>query len=89
MTLKQFLKPDWKKIVLTIVLMIFPLIFMITSSYILHSCPVGITDCSPIFDWEKFLVTFTISIILSYILSCLLIWGIGEDRKLSISFETH
>jgi len=88
MTLKQFLKPDWKKILLTIVLMIFPLIFMITSSYIIHSCPVGMTDCSPIFNWEKFIATFVISLILSYFLSCLLVWGMGEDRKLSISFES-
>ncbi len=89
MSLKQLLKPDWKKIVLTIVLMIFPLIFMITSSYIVHSCPVGMIDCPPIFDWEKFIITFAVSTSLSYLLSCLLVWGMGEERKISIKFEIY
>jgi len=81
MNWKQFLKPDWRKIVLTILLMILPTIFIKGITSILHSCPVGTINCPPLFDWESFVVMFTISLIITYLLSCLIVWIYDKVKK--------
>jgi len=81
MTLKQFLKPDWRKIVLTIILMILPFIFINATSTIIHSCPVGTENCTPIFDWESFSIMFIISLIVIYLISCLIVCIYNKVKK--------
>lgn len=82
MNIKKFLKPNWRKIVITVILMIIPFIYLGVSSFIIHSCPVGMTDCSPyIFDLEFFSVMIFISIIITYLISCLIIWVYDKVKK--------
>ena len=81
MNWKEFLKPDWRKIVITILLMILPTIFIKGITDIFHSCPVGMINCPPLFDWESFMVMFTISLIITYLLSCLIVWIYDKLKK--------
>ncbi len=79
--IKEFLRPDWRKIVITILLMILPTIFMKGITTILHSCPTGMINCSPLFNWESFIVMFTISLIITYFLSCIIVWVYDKVKK--------
>jgi hypothetical protein len=78
---KKFLKPDWRKIVITILLMILPTIFIKAYTTVLHSCPVGMTDCPPLFDWELFLQMIVIALIITYSISCFLVWIYDKVKK--------
>jgi hypothetical protein len=80
MKLKEFLKPDWRKILLTILLMIVPTIFIKASTTVLHSCPVGV-DCPPLFIQELFLQEIIITVIGTYLFSCLIVWIYNKMKK--------
>ena len=77
MPIKQFLKPDWKKIVIAIVLI---LILILSSSYLQNisiifypltweNCAPGSQDCQQVFNWFALVGWFCI-----YIISCFIMW---------------
>jgi len=78
---KEFLKPDWRKIVITILLMIIPTIFIKAYTTVLHSCPIGMIDCPPLFDWKLFLQMIILVLIGIYLFSCLIIWIYDKVKK--------
>jgi len=78
---KDFLEPYWIKIVITVLLMILPTIFIKAYTTVLHSCPVGVIDCPPLFNWELFLQMIVIALILTYLLSCLIVWIYDKVKK--------
>ena len=77
MNVKQFLKPDWRKIVLTIVLMIIPSLFITSYSIYVASC----VGCGYFFNFESFGILFVISLIITYLLSCFIVWVYDKFRK--------
>ena len=91
MNLKQFLKPDWRKIVITIVSIFYVLLVIV--SFITGGMFVDCTEegfrlhpesCGykkPLIEINDLRVTFIISIVISYILSCLIVWIYDKFRK--------
>lgn len=92
MSVKQFLKPDWKKIVISVVLFILLTPFFIFNGergfpfpYLYYLAP---EDCKEIngnvrciympmqiFNWGYFILDVFICGIISYLLSCFIIWS--------------
>ena len=89
--LKEFLKPDWKKIILTILLLffVFLVLFSLTTSiYVLCTeegfrlHPESCGYIKPALGIELDLSTiFFISILVSYLLSCLLVKIYDKVKK--------
>jgi len=93
MNFKQFLRPDWRKIVIFIVLLLISLV-------IVYDMPVGElltsfrglplpvlffynSDWHPIPIWYVLLLFGLIDLIFWYLLSCLIIWIYGKIKKKS------
>jgi len=87
MNLKIFLKPDWRKIVLTIILFIFGLFASFMSDLLCYPCPKEFLIFRYLLMWPDYFIpvnydffAITISaklivdIIWTYILSCLIVW---------------
>jgi len=84
----EFIKPEFKKIILTIILIIFPiyiialqpslsiLIFLYYPVYIV-SCYFGYFDCGPV--WVPFYIAYSIlllvEILQGYLVSCLVVFA--------------
>jgi hypothetical protein len=91
MTLKQFLKPDWRKIVIFVIILALVVIIipLMNSGFGRYTVIVGF----PLIFYEEtfwpsemektnFLVlNFIIDIIVLYIFSCLIIWIYDKSRK--------
>ena len=107
MTIKQFMKPDWRKIVITVILLIFliPLFILIEQplgspsgfperrGFPFHynvicmggsieengmTQLIGLGYC---FNWSYLLLDIFICILISYLLSCLIVWLYDKFRK--------
>jgi hypothetical protein len=101
MNWKQFLKPDWRKIVIFIVLFILLTPFSIFNvnlsergfpfSYSYYLAPEDcrgingnvrcIIEPMQIFNWGYFILDVFIWAIISYLLSCLIVWIYDKFRK--------
>ena len=100
MTLKQFLKPDWRKIVVFLIIIFIILMFVGIPIYGETQCMIGayptecpvyisvvsINDfleckefgkCGQFFAYEYFIL----ELVISYLLSCLIIWFYERFRK--------
>lgn len=88
---KEFLKPDWRRVVITILLsyITFLIVLSLTTRWETYCTEEGFRlhpeSCGwhePALGIEFDLVTaLLISIMLSYLLSCLLAWGYDKVRK--------
>ncbi len=95
--LKQFLKPDWRKIVVFVVLSIissiYPMTFSVGELYFpyrglplpVYACIEGFSDVNlqtpPMRPCEIFYQFLIINLIISYLLSCLIVWIYDKLRK--------
>jgi len=82
MDLKKFLKPDWRKIVIFVILfIIFSFLSLILSMIYICSPSINI-GCPPLgIELGVFILLFIISFFISYLLSCLIIWIYDKVKK--------
>jgi len=88
---KQFLKPDWRKIVLTIISLyfVFLIILSLTSRWETYCTEEGFRLHPEQCGWHESILgieldlstAFLISIILSYLFSCLIVWIYDKVKK--------
>jgi hypothetical protein len=91
-TLKQFLKPDWRKIVVFVVLFVM-LFLSFDGKYPIDYMYVAMGGCKEEngkmqciglgygYNWAYFILDIFIWTIISYILSCLIVWIYDKFRK--------
>jgi len=90
MSWKEFLKPDWKKILLTI---IFASSFL-SLEFMIHSCPLPPSPCPNIiifrlfwiyeirFSNENFILPLILTVLFVYYLTaCLIVWIYNKVKK--------
>jgi len=96
MTIKQFLKPDWRKIVVTVIFLIYSVIIniyfysvdltstasiMLLLAYFLN-LPYTILFSQELIPYQfEFICFIIIGFIYQYLLSCLIIWIYDKFRK--------
>jgi hypothetical protein len=90
MNLKNFLKPDWRKIVLSVILLLWYLSSILIAiaeeggfNSVLHF--IAVFGMLIFFPFSLFYIFFPVDIILSilytYLLSCLIIWVYDKRKK--------
>jgi len=92
MNIRQFLEPDWRKIVITIVLFAF-LFYSFDGKYPIEYMYIAMGGCRETdggmvcigsgygYNWAYFFLDIFIWAIISYLLSCLIIWIYDKLRK--------
>jgi hypothetical protein len=85
MNWKEFLKPDWRKIVLTVILMFIPLPMYVDTFCSCYSppcqCPKKIMFYPLLLSLGIGLLTLPIDLVISYLLSCLIVWIYDKRKK--------
>ena len=84
MTLKQFLKPDWRKIVIFVVLFIFSSFFLPVPSAISQNyMGLPFSYLKGYYgEYSEFdVVSLLLDLIFYYLLSCLIVWIYDKFRK--------
>ena len=83
MTIRKFPKLDWRKIIIFTILFMVSSIFALALSTIYIFCA-PVVDCpSDMVDWGVFTMLSIISFIISYFLSCLIVWIYDKVKKKS------
>jgi len=80
MSWKQFLKPDWRKIVIFVIGVLIALYFSFNIFYLLPPCPLNV-ECGPIPEYDMiydFMIPFAI---IWYLLSCLIVRIYDKIKK--------
>ena len=89
MNWKQFLKPDWRKTLLFI-LILFAIVFLLPVSTYAGPCALppsncpnqlSISDIVKIYGLSEALMFLILGAVFSYIISCLIVWIYGKIRK--------
>jgi hypothetical protein len=92
MNWKHFLKPDWRKIVITVILFAF-LFYSFDGKYPINYQYIAMGGCKETngmgqcielgygYNWAYFILDIFIWAIISYIISCFIVWIYDKFRK--------